>query len=125
VDIKENKWGARYESLLQTFKDAIEAHLALLVTMERLDTKNRELENALSEVKTLRGLLPICASCKNIRDDKGYWNRIESYIGKHAEVQFSHGLCPDCAQKLYPDLFEEGMYPESSQEKRSDEDPST
>ena len=124
VDIKENKWGPRYESLLQTFKDAIEAHLALLVTMERLDTKNQELENALREVKTLQGLLPICASCKNIRDDKGYWNRIESYIGKHAEVQFSHGLCPDCAQKLYPDLFEEGMYPESSQEKRSDEDPS-
>lgn len=66
-----------------------------------------ELQGALAKVKTLNGLLPICASCKKIRDDSGYWNRIESYIGKHADVQFSHGICPDCARKLYPELFEE------------------
>ena len=66
-----------------------------------------ELQGALTKVKTLSGLLPICASCKKIRDDSGYWNRIESYIGKHADVQFSHGICPDCARKLYPELFEE------------------
>ena len=56
---------------------------------------------------TLSGLLPICASCKKIRDDSGYWNRIESYIGKHTDVQFTHGICPDCARKLYRNLFEE------------------
>ena len=105
VDVKENKWGKRYESLLATFKDAIEAHLALLDTMEHLDKKNRDLELALSEVKTLQGLLPICASCKKIRDDKGYWNQIEGYIGKHSDVVFSHGICPDCEKKLYPDLI--------------------
>jgi hypothetical protein len=66
-----------------------------------------ELQEAFAKVKTLSGLLPICASCKKIRDDSGYWNRIESYIGKHADVQFSHGICPDCAKKLYPELFEE------------------
>ena len=66
-----------------------------------------ELQGALTKVKTLSGLLPICASCKKIRDDSGYWNRIESYIGKHADVQFSHGICPDCARELYPELFEE------------------
>jgi len=104
VDTKENKWGKRYESLLQTFKDAIEAHLALVDTVEHLNKRNQELELALSEVKTLRGLLPICASCKKVRDDKGYWNQIESYIRERSEVKFSHGICPGCAKKLYPDL---------------------
>lgn len=67
----------------------------------------QELQKALSEIKTLSGLLPICASCKKIRDDKGYWNQIESYIMKHSEAEFSHGLCPDCARKLYPELYDE------------------
>lgn len=66
-----------------------------------------DLKKALAEVKTLKGFLPICASCKNIRDDKGYWNQIEAYIRDHTEVEFSHGLCPDCAKKLYPDLVDE------------------
>jgi len=104
VDIKENKWGKQYESLLQTFKDAIEMHLALVNTLDSLEKKNQELERTISEVKTLRGLLPICASCKKIRDDKGYWNQIDNYIETHSEVEFSHGLCPDCAKKLYPDF---------------------
>ena len=63
-----------------------------------------KLQKALSEVKTLRGFLPICASCKKIRDDKGYWNQIETYIRNHSEAEFSHGLCPECARKLYPEL---------------------
>ncbi len=60
-----------------------------------------ELETALGEVKTLSGLLPICSSCKKIRDDKGYWNQIEGYIQKHSQALFSHGICPDCATTLY------------------------
>ena len=63
-----------------------------------------ELKKALKEVKTLGGLLPICASCKKIRDDNGYWNQLEDYIRKHSEAEFSHSFCPDCAKKLYPDL---------------------
>jgi hypothetical protein len=63
-----------------------------------------ELQKALSEVKTLSGLLPICASCKSIRDDKGYWKQIESYIKDHSEAEFSHGICPDCMKKLYPEF---------------------
>jgi PAS domain S-box-containing protein len=62
-----------------------------------------QLKEALSKVKKLSGLLPICASCKKIRDDKGYWNQIESYIGDHSEAEFSHGICPDCMKKLYPE----------------------
>jgi PAS domain S-box-containing protein len=64
-----------------------------------------ELQQALAEVKTLSGLLPICASCKKIRDDSGYWQQIEVYIRDHSEAEFTHGLCHDCAAKLYPDLL--------------------
>jgi hypothetical protein len=64
-----------------------------------------EKEKALDDIKILKGLLPICASCKQIRDDKGYWNQIEHYIHEHSEAEFSHGLCPDCARKLYPDWY--------------------
>jgi DNA-binding NtrC family response regulator len=63
------------------------------------------LQEALANIKALRGMLPICASCKKIRDDSGYWNQIESYIRAHADVEFSHGLCPECTSRLYPDLF--------------------
>ncbi len=63
-----------------------------------------DLREALKKVKTLSGLLPICSSCKKIRDDKGYWNQIESYISTRSEAEFSHGMCPECMKKLYPDL---------------------
>lgn len=63
-----------------------------------------ELQKTLAEVKMLKGIIPICASCKKIRDDKGYWNQVESYIRDHSEAEFSHGLCPECVKKLYPEL---------------------
>ena len=63
-----------------------------------------DLQKTLSEVKTLRGFLPICSHCKKIRDDKGYWNQIESYIQKYSDTEFSHSICPECAKKFYPDL---------------------
>ncbi|MBV9659258.1 MAG: GAF domain-containing protein [Verrucomicrobia bacterium] len=68
---------------------------------ERLVT---ELRDALGHVKTLKGFLPICASCKNIRDDAGYWQQIESYLREHSEVEFTHGICPRCAERLYPEF---------------------
>jgi hypothetical protein len=64
------------------------------------------LQEVLANVKTLSGFLPICASCKKIRDDTGYWNQIEQYIKDHSEAEFSHGLCPECARELYPELYE-------------------
>jgi AmiR/NasT family two-component response regulator len=78
-----------------------------MVALRRL---NAELQEALTQVKLLSGLLPICASCKRIRDDDGHWQPIESYIRDRSEARFSHGLCTDCAQELYPDLdlFENG-----------------
>ncbi len=64
-----------------------------------------ELRVALDHIKQLQGMLPICSVCKKIRDDKGYWNRIESYISEHSEAKFSHSLCPDCTKELYPNLY--------------------
>jgi len=72
--------------------------------IKHLIENNRKLEDALSQVKLLSGFLPICSSCKRIRDDKGYWNQIESYIRDHSEAEFSHGICPECAKKLYPEI---------------------
>lgn len=67
--------------------------------------RNAELQRALSEIKVLRGLIPICASCKKVRDEKGYWQQVESYIAKRSEALFSHSICPDCYQKLYADAL--------------------
>lgn len=64
-----------------------------------------DLQNALAKVKTLSGLLPICAACKKIRDDKGYWNKIESYIRDHSEAEFTHSICPECSQELYGKVY--------------------
>jgi len=78
---------------------------------ERLRRSVTELEKALADVKTLSGLLPICANCKKIRDDKGYWSSVEQYLGAHTGAEFSHGLCPDCMRNLYPELAEEDPPP--------------
>lgn len=75
---------------------------------EVVQERTKKLSEALNNVKMLTGLLPICASCKKIRDDQGDWTQIESYIHKHSEAEFSHGICPDCAQKLYPEIFPAG-----------------
>lgn len=87
---------------LEKYKDSLE-ELVEERTRQLRET-NRELENALSSVKTLKGLLPICASCKKIRNDSGYWEQIELYISEHTGADFSHSICPDCAAKLYPDF---------------------
>lgn len=69
--------------------------------------KEKKLEEALDQVQTLSGLLPICASCKSIRDDKGYWKKIETYIEYNTDAVFTHGLCPTCAEELYPGYYKE------------------
>jgi hypothetical protein len=69
------------------------------------DVLIKDLQEALNSVKTLKGLLPICASCKKVRDDKGYWNQIELYVSEHSEAEFSHGICPECAKRIYPEYY--------------------
>jgi len=78
--------------------------MALRRLNARLEARNEELEEALAQIKTLRGLLPICANCKRIRDDKGHWHPIEAYIRDRSEADFTHGFCPECMKKLYPDF---------------------
>jgi len=67
-----------------------------------------ELQEALAKVKLLSGFIPICASCKKIRDDNGYWRQVESYIREHSNAEFSHSICPDCSHRLYPELYPKG-----------------
>jgi len=70
-----------------------------------------ELEQALAQVKTLQGILPICAHCHKIRGDQDYWQKLESYISEHSDAQFSHGLCPDCLREFYPKFCDDGEQP--------------
>lgn len=88
---------------LSTYTDSSGLHLFQKME-EQAEKRTAELQAAMAEVKVLNGFLPICAACKNIRDDKGYWNQIESYIRDHSEVEFTHSICPDCTKKLYPNL---------------------
>lgn len=77
-----------------------------------------DLQRALSEVKTLSGLLPICASCKKIRDDQGYWNQIEIYIKNHSQATFTHGIRPECMKKLYPEVYEKMLRTEDAEDRQ-------
>ena len=102
------------EIAVQRKKELEEAYTSLQDTMDHLERQSHvlrgerdALRQALSEVKDLSGLLPICSSCKKIRDDEGYWNQIESYIKEHSEAGFTHGICPECMKKLYPEFVKD------------------
>lgn len=86
-------------------------------TEEERERLLRGLQDALSQVRALRGMLPICSACKKVRDDKGYWTQIEAYVREHAGVEFTHGLCPECKKRLYPE-FLEGEHGEAAERKR-------
>ena len=113
---QSRKKGVEIENrpVLAILKQVAEIELELSHAQQKIEKRKKaenerdkviqELKKALSEVKTLRGFLPICSICKNVRDDQGYWSRIESYIRDHSEAEFSHSICPECAKKHYPDL---------------------
>jgi PAS domain S-box-containing protein len=88
------------ETVICTSKNITNRKLAEIALKE----KHKKLIKAMEEITVLSGLLPICSSCKKIRDDKGYWNQIEAFIQKHTEAKFSHSICKECAKELYPDL---------------------
>ena len=90
----------RLNAELRAHKDNLEVQVQQRTAELRRETER--LQEALANVRTLSGLIPICAHCKKIRDDKGYWNQLELYIQQNSDALFSHGLCPDCVQKLYP-----------------------
>ncbi len=84
----------------------VHTHLTLRRLQKSLEEQNRQQEEALANIKVLWGLLPICANCKKIRDDGGYWTQLEAYIQSHSEADFSHSICPDCLSMLYPDFYQ-------------------
>jgi two-component system, OmpR family, response regulator VanR len=92
--------------LLSTYENAYHQNRELLTMQKKLQEFNEQLQEALTNIKTLSGLIPICASCKKIRQDSGYWQQIEAYISDHSEAKFSHGICPECVKKLYPDIYD-------------------
>jgi GAF domain-containing protein len=96
LDLEENAYSETYKKLLLQFKEFIEAHLQLLLT-------TASLQDALIQVKTLQGMLPICSHCKKIRNDQGAWQQLEVYISQHSGAKFSHGVCPDCLREHYTD----------------------
>jgi len=98
ADNEIDRISAATVALEQSLRDREEAEAKRQRTIE-------ELQTALEQIRTLKGFLPICASCKKIRNDKGYWEQVESYITSHSDAQFSHGICPDCAQQLYGDIL--------------------
>ena len=105
-----NEFNAMSDKLKKSFV-SIE-NLEKEITERKLAEEKREkliheIQDALAQIKKLSGLIPICASCKKIRDDNGYWNQIESYIRDHSEAEFSHGICPECMKKLYGDFLKE------------------
>jgi sigma-B regulation protein RsbU (phosphoserine phosphatase) len=80
----------------------VEVGRRMVEMRSELAAKIEQLRQAVDQIKTLKGIVPICASCKNIRDDRGFWNRVENYVRDHTEAEFSHAVCPDCMKRLYP-----------------------
>lgn len=106
-------------TLLDKFVDLHKAYEELNIHLEqKVAERTREIMDAQASIKALGGLIPICSNCKKIRDDKGYWEQLELYIRDHSDVEFSHGICPDCAKKLYPEYFP-GIEDEGSGEEGS------
>lgn len=98
------------ENRTEELRKANQELLSEMENRRKAEQKNenliRELQKALADVKVLSGMLPICAYCKNIRNDKGYWQAIETYIHEHSAAVFSHGICSECMKKHYPDIYE-------------------
>lgn len=86
----------------------VETHLTIRRLQKERDEVIANLEDALAEVKRLSGLLPICSACRRVRDDHGYWKQVETYISERSEATFSHGICPECLERLYPDAASDG-----------------
>ncbi|MFX1487202.1 MAG: GAF domain-containing protein [Promethearchaeota archaeon] len=103
LDNKENAYSDTYENLIINFRDIIQSQLALVYMNTILGEENKGLLDYLDEIETLRGIIPICARCKRIRDSEGFWTQVEKYIEDHSNAQFSHGLCEECIDALYGD----------------------
>lgn len=98
---KENSYSETYENLLKNFRNIVQSELELIYMNKILGEKNKGLSDYLAEITTLRGIIPICANCKKIRDNEGFWTQVEKYIEDRSEAEFTHGLCGECTDELY------------------------
>jgi len=105
LDNKVNEYSITTEGLMLKFRTLIESHLEIIYMNQILGDKNKQLKDYLMELQALRGLIPICANCKSIRDKQDNWHPIEHYLIKHPEADFSHGICPNCMEELYPEYI--------------------
>lgn len=110
------------KSKVKVFTDIYRQKNIIEKQRAELAEKVRELQKALDEIKILKGIIPICANCKKIRNDKGYWQQVESYIEEFADVDFSHGICPDCLRKLYPEVAEEVLREQEEEKERAEQE---
>jgi transcriptional regulator with GAF, ATPase, and Fis domain len=101
LDRKANAYSETYGALVAQFKDLVESHLKLLHLNRALESKNQEMQIYLDEINTLRGIVPMCALCKKIRDDKGAWHPVEHYLYRHPQADISHTYCPECFEKHF------------------------
>ena len=95
LDSKEHVFPDQHRALLENFGRVVEDHLLLI-------TRNAELEQQMAEVRTLRGIIPICTFCKRVRTDEGFWRQVEDYVSSMTDASFSHSLCPECMHSHYP-----------------------
>ncbi len=101
LDKQEHSFPKTFQDLLLNYRDVVQEHLELAFMNQTLGEKNKQLTDYIEEIKTLRGIIPICSNCKKIRTSKGYWTRVEKYIEDHSDARFSHGICEECMEKLY------------------------
>jgi hypothetical protein len=106
LDNKENAYSENFEKLILKFRNLVQSDLEIVYMNQVLGDKNRRLTDYLMELQALRGIVPICSNCKSIRDAQGAWHPIEQYLIRHPEAAFSHGICPKCMKKLYPEFSE-------------------
>lgn len=107
LDNGDERWALASAAPIRGDSGDIVAGIVTWLDITDYKEKVSALTRATEEIRILKGILPICAHCKNIRDNRGVWKRIESYIGEHSEVRFSHGVCPECMERFYPGVNED------------------
>lgn len=103
LDNKENHYSETIEQLIINFREIVQNHLELIYMNTLLGEENKKMSDYLNEIQVLRGIVPICTYCKKIRDTEGKWHRLESFISNHSSAEFSHGICEECMEKLFPE----------------------
>jgi GAF domain-containing protein len=107
LDTRPNGYSKATEQLMEKLRDLIESHIGLIHMNQRLGDQNRSLEDYLRELQALRGIVPMCMNCKGIRDAQGQWHPLDHYLFRDDSARLSHGYCPQCTKKLFPDLGED------------------